>query len=529
MKYKYYILVACLSVFLSSCSDFLDTEPDDFLSLTYYETEDQLEYALAGVYDILGNTAFYGQQYICRMGNEADEGYFNREEVMEGPQVYNFSTSDNIVQGLWKILYDGINRANLVLASLEQKPAVDPLLADRIKGETLFLRAYYYFILVEHWGDVPLILSPTVDLKNKEVGRTPSEKVYEQIIGDMDLAEDLVQSATEAGFGGRVTKSAVRGILARVCLRMAGNPLNDESRYAEARSWAKKVIDDTESGHRLHPDYSQVFINYAQDKYDIKESIWEVEFWGNAQNSYRETGRVGAWLGLRSESEEIGLAYGHISATAHLYRLYDTGDLRRDWAIAPYTYGKDGSHIPRPEAVGFDAWKRYCGKWRREYETVYPRANNATSQNFPLLRYSDVLLMFAEADNAVNHGPTQEAYNAINFVRRRAFGLLDANGKTDLTQPESCDLSGLNETSFQEEIMNERSRELCFEALRKQDLIRWGKLVENMKNIENLIDMEYSGQFFVLAFRNVSQRHLLFPIPAREMILNKKLTQNPQW
>ena len=106
---------------------------------------------------------------------------------------------------------------------------------------------------------------------------------------------------------------------------------------------------------------------------------------------------------------------------------------------------------------------------------------------------------------------------------------MDVNGKTDLTQPESCDLSGLNETSFQEEIMNERSRELCFEALRKQDLIRWGKLVENMKNIENLIDMEYSGQFFVLAFRNVSQRHLLFPIPAREMILNKKLTQNPQW
>ena len=162
------------------------------------------------------------------------------------------------------------------------------------------MRAYYYFILVEHWGDVPLILSPTVDLKVLEKSaESLLEKVYEQIIGDMDLAEDLVQSATGAGFGGRVTKSAVRGILARVCLRMAGNPLNDESRYAEARSWAKKVIrDDTESGHRLHPDYSQVFINYAQDKYDIKESIWEVEFWGNAQNSYRETGRVGAWCGF---------------------------------------------------------------------------------------------------------------------------------------------------------------------------------------------------------------------------------------
>ena len=99
MKYKYYILVAVFRLFYHHVQIFWIQSRMIFLSLTYYETEDQLEYALAGVYDILGNTAFYGQQYICRMGNEADEGYFNREEVMEGPQVYNFSTSDNIVQG----------------------------------------------------------------------------------------------------------------------------------------------------------------------------------------------------------------------------------------------------------------------------------------------------------------------------------------------------------------------------------------------------------------------------------------------
>ncbi|RZA01364.1 MAG: hypothetical protein EOP11_17475, partial [Proteobacteria bacterium] len=98
---------------------------------------------------------------------------------------------------------------------------------------------------------------------------------------DMEAAEQLVPDITTVGYSGGVSKSAVRGMLARVNLHMAGEPLNDKTRYAEASKWAKKVMDDALAGHELNPSYAQVFINVAQDKYDIKESIWEVEFTGN--------------------------------------------------------------------------------------------------------------------------------------------------------------------------------------------------------------------------------------------------------
>src|SRR5690606_18378621 len=127
------------------------------------------------------------------------------------------------------------------------------------------------------------------------IPRTPINEVYAQIIQDMEEAEAKVKTAEEVGFGGRVNKSAVRGILARVNLFMAGEPLKDESRYDEARKWAKMVKDD--ATHELVEDYSQVFINYAADEYDIRESLWEVEFFGNTQGVYREAGQVGTNFG----------------------------------------------------------------------------------------------------------------------------------------------------------------------------------------------------------------------------------------
>src|SRR5690606_9459954 len=107
------------------------------------------------------------------------------------------------------------------------------------------------------------------DVNDVDIPRASLSEVYAQILADMQGAEDFVSDIRTLGFGGRVNKSAVRGMLARVCLHMAGNPLNDVSKFADARAWAKKVMDDSEAAHRLIPNYSQVFINYAQEKYDI--------------------------------------------------------------------------------------------------------------------------------------------------------------------------------------------------------------------------------------------------------------------
>src|SRR5690606_14675269 len=135
------------------------------------------------------------------------------------------------------------------------------------------------FLLVQYFGDVPLKITPTESVIEVDIARTSIKEVYDQVLNDLKASEPLVPGIAELGYGGAVNKSAVRGLLARVCLAMAGEPLNDVAKYQEARDWAKKIMDDTEAGHDLNPSYPQIFMNYAQDKYDIKESIFEVEFW----------------------------------------------------------------------------------------------------------------------------------------------------------------------------------------------------------------------------------------------------------
>lgn len=503
-----------------SCSRFLDTVPTDQLSpSTYYKTKDQLTSSLIGVYDMLGARNLYARHYTCRLGMEGDEGFYNTDAVVTGPQVYNFSPSDSYVGGLWNDLYIGINRANNLLANVNNNPQIDASFRDQVRGEALFLRSYFYFLLVQNFGGVPLILTPTTGSGDIEIPRASAKEVYEKIIMDMEEAETLVTPLHTLGFGGRVSKSAVRGILARVCLYMAGYPLRDASRYEKAAFWAKKVIDDAEEGHMLNTDYAQVFINYAQDKYDVKESIWEVEFWGNVSGSYDETGQIGAWIGIASTNTTlIGYAYGFINATANLYKSYEPQDVRRDLAIAPYKYTATGGKTNYTSTKDADLYTRYVGKYRREWELVKPGSANSTPTNFPLLRFSDVLLMYAEAENELHGGPTPDALHALNLVRGRAKASLYTGANT---------ITDKNE--FFDKIVDERSRELCFEALRKPDLVRWGIFIPVMKGVAAAMSQHGATGFYSLAYRNVNERHLLFPIPSKDLSLNAALEQNPNW
>lgn len=392
---------------------------------TYYDSPEKLEASLAGVYDMLGGSAVYGQRMLYRMGVEADEGYYARETPETGPQVYNMTAGHADINSHWNNLYTGVTRANVLLANIDNNPEIAADVRERVRAEAMFLRGYYYFMLVQSFGGVPLLTEPTADVDDVDIPRATVREVYEQILSDMTAAEDKVRDIRSWGFSGRVSKSAVRGILARVCLHMAGYPLNDASKYAEARDWAKKVIDDAQANHSLNPDFSQIFINYAQDLYDISESIWEVEFRGNATDAYTETGGVGYLNGPRStaNNETIGEGYGGIRITTKLYRAYKEGDLRRDWTTTNFTYANNAASTKNFIASATEAnlYNRTSGKYRREYELLTPKARTVTPQNFPLLRYSDVLLMYAEADNEVNNGPSQLAIDYVNEVRLRAW------------------------------------------------------------------------------------------------------------
>jgi len=516
MKRKIFLLglLAAVIAGAGSCSKFLEKKPTFLTPDNYYTNETDVNAALAGVYDILSQETMWGGQIPIRHNATTDESFFSYTSFTTGPFRYNYDPSDAYVASLWKNLYTGIERANALLANLD-KADMDNNRRSVVRGEVLFLRAFYYFTLVQYYGDVPLKLEPSSSVNNVDIARTPSKDVYAQILTDMKEAETLVQTATQIGSSGHVSKSTVRGILARVCLTMAGAPLHDTEKFREARDWALKV--KTSGEHALNPDYSQIFINESKDIEDYKECIWEAECYGSNNDAFREGGRIGNENGVLCRAtnfDVIGYAYGFNSTTWKLYNLYAPADVRRDWAISTYSLNADGV---KTILAASNIYGRNVAKWRREYELVSPKNKNYTPTNFPLLRYADVLLMLAEAENEAT-GATAVAHEALNLVRKRA-GLADTTiGSQD---------------GFRTEVRNERARELCFEGLRKPDLIRWGIFVQTMHDQADEIKAKQpaAGTYNYAAQNaaNVTERHLLYPIPLAEMSLNKKMVQNPYW
>ncbi|WP_300600615.1 RagB/SusD family nutrient uptake outer membrane protein [Niabella sp.] len=422
------LLLAVIS--LGSCKKFLQPSPTDFLSTAnYYQTEQQLNFALAGVYNTVGNGGFWGSAANYLLDWDADIAYMNRL-TLNGPFNFNYSASDPFMTSLWTTLWDGINRANVLLENIDKNPAIPQATRDRVRGEVLFLRGYYYFTLVQYWGGVPLKLKSTKSPSEVSIERASVKDVYAQVLADMTAAEPLVKNIRELGFSGAVNKSAVRGMLARVCLTMAGEPLKDATKYQDAKMWAKKVMDDVGAGHSLNPSYSNIFITLAQDKYDIKENLWEAEFYGN--NSDPATMAFSEWTNIgyiNGPSSAAGSATGtgaaYMNITAKFYNAFEDGDLRKWWSIAHFSYVNSAVNgqklLNAVPATERDKWYLYPAKWRREYEAI-PRGSSVVSAtNMPIIRYSDILLMFAEADNEINGAPTADAIAAVNLVRRRAW------------------------------------------------------------------------------------------------------------
>jgi starch-binding outer membrane protein, SusD/RagB family len=653
-------LMMALAICATSCKKFLDTKPTDFVvPEQYYNNEQQLNEALAGVYSSLAETGTYGLSLSFNdvIGN--DEGFYKNTTPNPFPANYDIVESDAGINSTWNALYEGVNYANNLLANIN-KPEMDETRRNVIKGETLFLRAYMYFKLVTMWGDVPMLLEPTTDSRKVNNPVTPSKDIYAQILNDMKEAKDLVNDYNTNGTPIHVSKTAVEGMLARVCLKMAGEPLKDVSKYTEARAWADSVIQS--HIHSLNPDYKQIFINECADLFDNahKEVLWEIDFYGNNMGGKAIGGRWAKVMAVRNTNKDI-YSEGFLGATPYLYNLYGAGDLRRDAAIQPYSIYKNNGTIPLVIAPT-DIYSRSGTKWPREYEDVQPLSTVYSPTNYPILRYADVLLMFAEADNEIN-GATSQAYDALNAVRRRGYGLpvttpvdsvsvlsrIDlsttgntgylttvnsipvtisggggtgataiasvspANGKVNavaVTKPGSgytsaptitlgtawhpntsyqpntqvfygknlytvtgsgtstdvppsqntgasdpnvtgatfkyagltatgtatiatsnVDVSNLSPAAFRDTIRSERARELCYEGLRKFDLIRWGIFIPRMKEMETYLTavMPASLKYVIKGYTNVSEKYKLFPIPLKELSLNSALQQNPLW
>lgn len=530
MKKTLILLLA--SALVAQACNFLDAYPKDVMTVEdAYSSEAEAQEALNGVYCTLASSYLYGNNMLGRMGLSADIGYEYYNTDANGVGYYEVVPSDVKVANYWKGFYSGVGNANRLLANLDKAP-LDSASRVQMRSEALFLRAYFYFMLTVRFGDVPLVLEVPKSgrLEHVQVPATPQADVYARIISDMEEAVPGLPDASTLSGGGRLSKSAAWGILARVCLNAAGYPCKIESLFAKAKLYADNVI--KLGFHELNPSYEQVFINYMQDIYDIRESIWEVEFWGNNTGTYTTVaGMVGRNNGIgfsnsQGNRDDLGVSIGATRTTSYFYGLFQEGDLRRDWTIAPYTFN---SQTGEKTFQTTNIWIRYCGKFRREYETLLPKSVSYTPTNFPLLRYSDVLLMYAEAvacDPASTQTEIAAGYECLNQVRRRGYG------KIATVADPSVDIRNEGAAVLMETIKEERARELGFELLRKDDIVRWGEFLRRMKYVGDMIPAAYTSSYYVagrLYYGNAEARDVLWPIPSYELGVNRKLVQNPGW
>ena len=558
-------VVTGLCAALSSCS-FLDVEPQVICSDTFYNTEKEVQYGLAGVYGVMSNEAFYGNYYSLMYSNIDDLCYFNRDMGSNLLQFHRHTAGTSQIYDIWVELYQGIRNANAFMEAVVKTPFDK----DGIYyNEARFLRAYYHFLLAQAWGDVPLRKAAVTTHDEVMIAATPQYDVLAWVASEMEACIELASESLE-NTPSRIAKTTVHGILSRVYLFMAGESVKGGDKtqlLTSAMNHADAVI---QSGkHQLNPDYSQIFKNMIMDKYDTDyhESMWEVDFLGDRSSAENWTnGRIGDVIGLQStgssgfDTWNCNYSYGQYDGSLKLWDLYwrtdrtedenelsIVNDKRQEWNLPPYNYAGNNNYPPYGSGLAsgksivsidkapyvYDNVStsqdplaapaiRNCGKYRREVE--YEGHKSAkflyTTINYPILRYSDVLLMYAEAANELG-GVTQAAYDCVKAVRDRA------GVKTN-------DMNTYDQASFRELVRNERGRELCFESLRKYDLIRWGIYVREM-NAYSIWSADERWTKNAKANRAASMgsyikpMHVVLPVPSIELGVNDLLVQNPLW
>ncbi|MCB0555838.1 MAG: RagB/SusD family nutrient uptake outer membrane protein [Phaeodactylibacter sp.] len=493
-RYIPFLIILALAIALfQGCRNLLEENPKDQVFIeNFFQTENDAIAAVNSIYSVLNSTSsaptfggVYHSSYWVIQGLASDE----MENRLAGApdldqlETFTYKPVNSYVYDFWRNAYKGISNANF---SVEGIPLVkmEEGLQNRLLGEARFLRGMLYFDLVRMFGDLPLPLSLNADIN---LARTPRAQVYEQIIEDLSFAAQNLPESYPAGDGlGRATRGSANALLAKVHLTL-GN-------WQECKSYCEAVM--SSGRYSLWNDFAETF-RLANE--NGKESIFNIGF-GTANNSisFWEVGQFNVRLLPRALSGQIpGVnAQGWQVATQHLYDSYNPQDQRRAVTFLTTINNLDGTTTTVEPHI-----QKY---WDRIAE---PGAGN-TDADFPYLRYSDVLLMYAEALNEQNNGPNAEAYQAINSVRRRAR----FNGSEEL--PILPDLEGLSYQQFKDALLLERRWEFVAEGQRWFDLVRFGKLKE-------LVPLAKPGV-------QPQDYNNLFPVPQEEIDLNPKLLpQNP--
>ncbi|OIR00111.1 SusD family protein [mine drainage metagenome] len=496
---KLFLIVMMMSIIaISSCKKYLDQQPTTSFGTDFvFNSVPNAYKALAGVYSRLTGDQGYGIRLSLyyTVDNDETQGPTGASDNDRRDIARYAATSGNAqLNSPFLQIFQGIEFANICIANI---PAMSQYSGSkqlqRMYGEALTLRAQFYFEAIRNWGDLPANFQPAsvVALTNPLPKRVDRDTLYNHILNDLLIAENLVPWRSELAAIGdpmdeRITKGTVKALRARIALFRGGYSLRNATAtmsrssdyltyYQIARSECNDIINSGQ--HALNPSYKSLWkdnvcAHTMSDTYG--ELMFQVSATGN-------TGVADTKLGYYNGPTVNSLGNKSINILPTYFYSFDSTDLRRDVTCCTYTVGADGI-----TKSGVAITAIVDGKYRRDWTTnpvISPTsAVQYLSLKWQIMRYSDVLLMFAEADNEINAGPSAAAYNAINMVRRRGYGqsISATNPTVDLP-------SGLSHDAFFAAIVKERSLELGAEGVRKYDLIRWNLLGTTLANTKTAL------------------------------------------
>lgn len=492
MKLKYLFFAALASLGFTACSDFLDVD-----SVSKYDSEGvfgektEINRALNGVYAKLMSGDFYGDAYFTKFVFNSDvEFTTNTSDVATNNSFRRFdgNSTASDVEKFWNTAYSGVEYANNFVYYLERSPLYSTEDAEimQMMGEAKVIRAMFFHDLVTYFGDIPFTFEPASVVENYVMPIVSRDEVYKTLIEDLKSIAPYMKFAANLSNGvERASKEFCWSMIARMAMHAGGyslrpdtdnpanfgkmeRPANYKELYKTALAYCDSVI--SSATHTLSLPYYRVFVNecnYVVNSND--DPIFEIPF------AKETSGNVGYVHGPKSELYEGSTSgdniWGEAKSSAALsafYRfMFDPEDARRDYLNGLWGYLYNG------EPTISVSYTVYNNKWSKLWSTSgNPESAGNTGINFPYMRYTDVLLMYAEAANELNDGPTDAAKAALRQVRQRAF-----------TNPEKIDsyiesMSG-SKDDFLKAVLDERKFEFAGENMRWKDLVRNNLLAEN--------------------------------------------------
>ncbi|MDR2473369.1 MAG: RagB/SusD family nutrient uptake outer membrane protein [Tannerella sp.] len=477
-------LAAIMSV---CCSDFLETSSKSkFTEESVFENIDFATKELFGAYQMLTTGNWWDYNLLWFMvDTDVEVSFQNYDGARNDASHYRANPGTNLLQQTWTSIYQTIERVNLSIDNLPDSKLWNgeySVEAKRLYAEAVTLRAYCYYLLIGLWGDVPFQVHATHADDNFYIPKTERDDIYEVLVKDLKDVQDYLPWQTDVATTRRISKGVCKGLRAKIAMMYAGYSCRNKTfETRRGRHWKEYLSianqeckELMESGkHRLSPDFEQMFRDMHAYKQDVLygDVMWEVAYGRSI------SGRVAQSLGMphttNPEEPKYGRAAGEFRLTALYYYTFDKSDKRRDISAALYNYNS-ASYPGQQRLIGSTSFAPT--KWRRSW--IVPSMGGDlknvqfTGVGFPLLRYTDIVLLFAETENEINNAPTPAAKAALASVRQRAF----PEDTWQQTVNEYIDSVSVSKEDFFFALVNERSWEFCGEFVRKFDLIRWNLL-----------------------------------------------------